>query len=102
LACKAEEERREGAREKEVRVLLPLPFLLLYYCYYVITTHNEGAKVVPSAHNGAAVAETRWRGLQESVAADTARIEGLRRPVSLTPTAVLVGAWVQTHSVTKQ
>jgi hypothetical protein len=76
--------------------------LLLYYCYYVITTHNEGAKVVPSAHNGAAVDETRWRGLQESVAADTARIKGLRRPVSLASTAVLVGAWLQTHSVTKQ
>jgi hypothetical protein len=81
-----------------------------------MNTHNEGAEVVPSAHNDAlcrharhgAVAETRWRGigasraLQQCVTTDTARIKGLRRPVSITPTAVLVGAWVQTHSVTKQ
>jgi hypothetical protein len=94
----------ERAREKEVRILLlPLPLLLLLLLLLLLPdSQNEGAKVVPSAHSGAAVDETRWRGLHESVAADTARIKGLRRPVSLASTAVLVGAWVQTHSVTKQ
>ena len=82
-------------------LLLPLP--------YEMNTHNEGAKVVPSAYGDAArngaVAETRWRGVSrtlQAVTTYTARIKGLCWPVSLASTAVLVGAWVQTHSVTKQ
>jgi MYXO-CTERM domain-containing protein len=118
LACRAEggEGGGRGEREKELGVLLlalllllllpPLLRLLLLLLPYVINTYNEGGKVVPSVHgdftSNAAVAETGWRDRQQRVTTDTARIKGLRRPVSITPTTVLVGAWVQTHNMTKQ